>query len=78
MFSCNKAILEAEAQRDLWIREKVGGVFLTTGRERKREVMQLILRKWDWLETIHRYEARPFAYLMTLSGELQARDPRVS
>jgi hypothetical protein len=39
VFSCNRRLLDAQAQRDLWIREKVGGVFLTSGQEKRREVM---------------------------------------
>jgi hypothetical protein len=77
VFSMNKHILDAEAQRALWIRENVGGVFLTSGREKKREVMLLILKKWDWLETIDRHQPRPFAYLMPLSGRSPGLDQRV-
>ncbi len=77
VFSCNTAILRAEAQRDLWIRARVGGVFLTSGQEKKREILQLILKKWDWLETIDLHEPRPFAYLMPLSGKNPKRDERV-
>jgi hypothetical protein len=76
VFSCNKHLLDADAQREMWIRENVGGVFLTTGEEKKREVMLLILKKWDWLETIAKHEPRPFAILMTLTGKTK-RDPRV-
>lgn len=76
VFSCNKNLLEAEAQREMWIRENIGGVFLVTGQERKREVMLLILKMWDWLETIARHEPRPFAMRLTLTGRAK-RDPRV-
>jgi len=76
VISCNKAILDAEAQRELWISEKVGGVFLTSGQEKKREVVLWILKKWDWLETIDRRDLRPFAYLASLTGKPK-RDSRV-
>lgn len=76
VISCNKAILHAEAQRELWIGENVGGVFLTSGQEKKREVVLWILKKWDWLETIDRRDLRPFAYLASLTGKPK-RDPRV-
>jgi hypothetical protein len=77
VFSINKHILDAEAQRALWIRENVGGVFLTSGKEKKREVMLMILKNWDWLETIDRHQPRPFAYLLPLSGRSPKLDPRV-
>jgi hypothetical protein len=35
VISCNIGILKAEAQRRLWIENEVGGVFLTTGQERR-------------------------------------------
>jgi len=76
VFSCNKNLLNAEAQREMWISENIGGVFLTTGQERKREVMLLILRKWDWLQTVARHEPLPFAINLTLTGKA-TRDPRV-
>jgi hypothetical protein len=76
VLSFNKAILETEAQRELWIAERVGGVFITSHKEKKREVMLLILKKWDWLETIDRHERRPFAYRMPLSGTARL-DPLV-
>jgi hypothetical protein len=75
VFSINKHILDAEAQRALWIRENVGGVFLTSGKEKKREVMLMILKNWDWLETIDRHQPRPFAYLLPLSGRSPKLDP---
>jgi hypothetical protein len=76
-FSCNRGILEAEAQRNLLISEGVGIVFLTTGQEKSVEVLKLILRKWDWLEAIDRNEPRPFAYVTTLRGQA-TRDRRVA
>ena len=77
VLSCDTGILEADAQRELWIKENVGGVFLTTGQENKLKVLQLLLRKWDWLETIDEHETRPFAYLMPISGRNARLDPRV-
>ena len=68
VFSCNKAILEAEAQRKLWIENKVGGVFLTSGQERKIDVLMLILRRLEWLRQIDEQVARPFAYMMDIRG----------
>ena len=68
VFSCNKNILESEAQRELWIEHKVGGVFLTTGQEKKADVLLLILRRMMWLEDIHVNTPRPFAYTTTIRG----------
>lgn len=78
VISCNTAILESDAQRDLWIDNGVGGVFLTSGQERKIEVLKLILRKLDWLETIDAKQPRPFAFRMTISGRRPRLDPRIS
>jgi hypothetical protein len=74
--SCNTGILEAEAQRDILIAERVGIVFLTSGQEKSVEVLRLILRKWDWLEVVDRNQPRPFAYRMTITGRTTL-DPRV-
>ena len=76
VFSCDTGILEAEAQRTLLVRHLVGAVFLTTGQEKSFEVLRLVLRKWDWLQSIDRYEARPFAFLVTMSGRVR-KDGRV-
>jgi hypothetical protein len=78
VFSINKRLLDAEAQRAMWIQENVGGVFLTSGKEKKREVMLLVLKKWDWLESIDRHQPRPFAFLIPLSGRSPKLDPRVA
>jgi hypothetical protein len=68
VFSFNTGILYAEAQRSLLISQRVGAVFLTTGRARSVDVLRLILNEWGWLETIDVSTPRPFAYLLTLSG----------
>lgn len=68
VFSCNKEILEAEAQRELWINSDVGGVFLTSGQEKKVDVLLLILRRLAWLREIDEKTPRPFAYVMTIHG----------
>lgn len=75
-FSCNKGILESDAQRELVKSTGLGIVFLTSGQERSVATLQLILRKWAWLETIDADETRPFAYLLSMSGRPR-RDPRV-
>lgn len=68
VFSCNKGILDAEAQRQMWIDNAVGGVFLTTGQERKADVLLLILRRLPWFREIHEEATRPFAYTTTIQG----------
>lgn len=75
VFSANTGILEADAQRSLWIEHNVGGVFLTTGQENKVEVLKLVLRRWDWLEGIDAKQPRPFAYRLSMRGrpKLDAR-----
>lgn len=69
VFSCNKEILRAEAQRELWINENVGGVFLTSGQERRIDLLLLVLKKLDWLREIDNKTPRPFAYLMNIHGK---------
>ncbi len=68
VFSCNKNILKAEAQRQLWIDNKVGGVFLTSGQEKKADMLLLILKRMLWLKEIDEGTARPFAYTTTIHG----------
>ena len=68
VFSCNKAILDAEAQRQLWKDNNVGGVFLTSGQEKKADVLLLILRRLQWFREIHENTQRPFAYTTTIHG----------
>jgi hypothetical protein len=69
VFSCHKGILEAEAQRELWIENDVGGVFLTSGQERKADILLLVLRRMDWLREIDERTTRPFAYMTTIHGK---------
>ena len=68
VFSCNQEILRAEAQRELWINANVGGVFLTSGQEKKRDLLLLILRRYEWLEAIDE-TPRPFAYKVDIRGK---------
>jgi hypothetical protein len=80
VFSFNTGILYAEGQRSLLISERVGAVFLTTGRARSVDVLRLILNEWSWLETIDVSTPRPFAYLLTLSGRktlVNLNDPSI-
>ncbi|MPZ49680.1 MAG: hypothetical protein GEU75_10365 [Dehalococcoidia bacterium] len=69
VISANKAILQNDVQRDLWIANNVGGVFLTTGRIRSVNLLALILRKLTWLERLAATERRPFAYMLSPAGQ---------
>jgi hypothetical protein len=76
VFSSNVGILDAEAQRALWVKHNVGGVFLTTGQGNRLDIMALILKKLTWFEEIDATIARPFAFLLPITGRPR-RDPRV-
>jgi hypothetical protein len=56
--TANKQILQAEAQRSLWIQENVG-VFLSSGQLRAIDLLRLVLRKLDWLDAVDRTEKIP-------------------
>jgi hypothetical protein len=53
--SANKAILTTEHERQLWIQNRVGGVFLTTNQIRSIDELRLMLRKLAWLGALLRY-----------------------
>jgi PIN domain-containing protein len=77
LLSCNIGILDSDTQRQLFIREKVGAVFITSGEITKLQLMQFIMRRWDWLVALHETQPRPFAFLTPISGRPR-RDRRVS
>jgi hypothetical protein len=68
VITANKAILEVEAHRSLWLASQVGGVFLTTNQLRSIDELRLLLRKLRWLETIDQQEKRPFAFMLSPNG----------
>lgn len=68
VFSCNKAMLNVEVERDTIIREKVGIVFLTSGQENLANIARLLLNKWTWLESIDQNIERPFVFFLYPSG----------
>jgi hypothetical protein len=68
LLSSNRAILQVEAQRALFIQERVGAVFLQTGQVTRFQLLRLIVAEWDWLEAIDLNESRPFAYVLHASG----------
>lgn len=73
LISCNKAILENEAERTLIIQHRVGAVFLSSGQARRFQTCRLLLQKWEWLEEIDAMVPRPFAFLLPLRGRPQRR-----
>ena len=80
VISFNMGILAAEGQRRLVISERVGIVFVTTGRETARDVLRLILNQWAWLETVDASSPRPFAYLLTMTAKkasVDLHDPNI-
>jgi hypothetical protein len=68
VISCNTGILRAPAQRELLINNKVGIVFLTSGQERKADVLRMLLNKLKWFEEIDAQVPRPFAFTITIKG----------
>ena len=77
LLSCNTGILESETQRNLLIQEKVGAVFITSGQITRLQLMQFLMRRWDWLVALYETQPRPFAYLTPINGRPR-RDRRVS
>jgi len=69
-FSCNKKILKVPDEKATILREKVGIVFLTDGSEYKRNVLKLLLTKWDALELLWGTEPRPFVRFLSNRGRL--------
>ena len=69
-FSYNKKILKVPIERDTVIREKVGIVFFTNGTEYNRNVLKVLLSKWDTLELLWLTVERPFARFLSPNGRL--------
>lgn len=70
-FSCNKRMLDVPVERDTIIVEKVGIVFLTSGQEYLKQVLRLLLNKWERLEFIDQTISRPFAYYLYPYGRTE-------
>ncbi len=73
VFSCNKAMLNVAAERDLIISEKVGIVFLTNGQENRATMLRLVLNRWKWLQKIDELEQRPFAFYLYPNNQTRKR-----
>jgi len=70
VFSYNKKILKVPSERETIIREKVGIIFLTNGTEYNRNVLRLLLAKWDTFELLWSTVERPFARFLSPNGRL--------
>ena len=70
VFSYNKKILKVPNERETVIRERVGIVFLTNGQEYNRNVLRLLLSKWDTFELLWSTVARPFVRFLSPNGRL--------
>lgn len=68
VFSSNKEMLQVPLERQAIAEGKVGIVYLTTGEEFIANVLLLILKKWDLLETAFLTVPRPFARFITPDG----------
>ena len=70
VFSYNKKILKVPSERETIIREKVGIIFLTNGTEYTRNILRLLLAKWDTFELLWATVERPFARFLSPNGRL--------
>ena len=70
VFSYNKKILKVPNERETIIREEVGIIFLTNGTEYNRNVLRLLLQKWDTFELLWSTVDRPFARFLSPNGRL--------
>lgn len=68
LISANKRILLPGLERNIFLEEGVGAVFLTDGEQYLAKVLSLMLRKWDWLNQVDVETLRPFAYFITPDG----------
>lgn len=73
VFSANKRMLQVPSEREVIIGAKIGIVYLTKGEEHLPDVLSLLLRKWDTLETLNKTVTRPFARFLSPQGVLTDR-----
>jgi hypothetical protein len=67
--SCNKNMLSVPEERDAITNNRVGIVFFTSGNLHPKDKLLLILRKWQWLETVDAAEEKPFAFYLYMTGQ---------
>ena len=70
VFSYNKKMLKVPSEREAIIRKKVGIIFLTSGTEYIRNILRLLLTKWDTFELLWATVERPFARFLSPNGRL--------
>lgn len=62
VFSQNYHLLENEDELKLLVKHRGGIVFTKSGQYTTGPLMQMIMRRWDWLVRTDRSSARPFAF----------------
>ena len=70
VLSYNKKMLKVPSERETIIRKKVGIIFLTNGTEYIRNILRLLLTKWDTFELLWATVERPFARFLSPNGRL--------
>ena len=72
--SQNQRMLRDPAERAAIEANRLGIVFVGTGRAPAWRVLTLLLRRWAWLEQLDTNISRPFAYRVALSGAAEQFD----
>jgi PIN like domain len=73
LLSRNKAIFRVPAERQLFISEQVGAVFLPGNQATGPELVSLVMERLSWLEHIYDTEPRPFAFILHRTGRVQRK-----
>ncbi len=72
VFSLNKGMLLIPEERDAIIRNQVGIVYLTSGQVPIRQMLLLLLKRWEWLEEIDQ-QPKPFVHFLSPSNRVSTR-----
>lgn len=72
VFSLNKRMLLVSEERDAIVQNQVGIVYLTSGQVPIRDMLLLLLKRWDWLEEIDQ-QSKPFAYFLSPSNRVSTQ-----
>lgn len=70
VFSYDKKILTVPTEKAAVIQAKVGILFFTSGTEQSRNVLRILLNKWDTLELLWSTTQRPFARFLSPQGHI--------
>jgi hypothetical protein len=73
LLSCNKKQLIVPSECNAILQNHVGVVYLTIGEEFPAKVLELILRKWDTLESLWENTERPFVRFLHPNGILTTK-----